>query len=196
MTPHALQEIVSKASGCKSGNTSVMWLWINGSSMFIVVILSGHQANRPAREAQYRRPSYAPACATATAAVLFNQGLTRRSSGRRPGTVVPAHLYVRRRKREESSQVQGIARASLKPERIPPIRTTGSLLISEFLAGRSELHRTTAPVGNAIFGAANSERVSLVVAARPSAGRSPAARHHAQCGAQSQSCFVSVRAHA
>ena len=27
--------------------------------------------------------------------------------------------------------MQGIARASLKPERVPPIRTTGSLLTSE-----------------------------------------------------------------
>ena len=37
-----------------------------------------------------------PARATATAVVLFNQGLTRRSSGHCPGTVNAAHLYVRR----------------------------------------------------------------------------------------------------
>ena len=85
--------------------------------------------------------------------------------------------------------MQGIARASLKAERVPPIRATGSLLISEFLARSSVLHRTTAPVGSAIFGAANSECVSLMVAARPSAGRSPAAKYHARCGAQSRSRF-------
>ena len=44
-------------------------------------------------------------------------------------------------------------------------------------------------VGSAIVGTVNSESVSLVVAARPSAGRSPAAKHHARCGAQSKSRF-------
>ena len=104
---------------------------------------------------------------------------------------------VRRRKREELSKVQGIARASLKPERVPPIRTTGSLLTSEFLAGKSVVcvAQNHSPVSSAIFGTANTEGVNLVVAARPSAGRSSAAKHHARCGAQSQSRFVSVRAH-
>ena len=40
-------------------------------------------------------------------------------------------------------------------------------------------------VSSAVFGTANREGVSLVVAARPSAGRLPAARHHARRGAQS-----------
>ena len=44
-------------------------------------------------------------------------------------------------------------------------------------------------VGIAIVGTFNSEGVSLLVAARPSAGRLPAARHHARSGAQSEHQF-------
>ena len=44
-------------------------------------------------------------------------------------------------------------------------------------------------VASAIFGTANNESVSLVVAASPSAGRSPATQHHARCGAQSRHPF-------
>ena len=96
---------------------------------------------------------------------------------------------VRRRKRKNRSQVEGIARASLQSERVAPIRTAGSLLTSELLAGESVLHRTTTPFASATFGTANSEGVSLVMAARPSAGRSPAAKHQAQCGGPSRHRF-------
>ena len=52
----------------------------------------------------------------------------------------------------------------------------------ELRAGSSALYRT------AIAGTFRSERASHVVAARPSAGRSPAAKHHATCGAQRPRC--------
>ena len=59
---------------------------------------------------------------------------------------------------------------------------------SQLRAGRSALYRTATSVASAIAGTFRSERVSLVMAARPSAGRSPAAKHHAACGAQSHRC--------
>ena len=59
---------------------------------------------------------------------------------------------------------------------------------SQLRAGRSALYRTATSVARAIAGTFRSESVSLVVAARPSAGRSPAAKHHAACGAQSHRC--------
>ena len=80
-------------------------------------------------------------------------------------------------------------RASFQPERVASIYTACSLLTSELLAGTSVLHRTTAAVGRAIFGTAISEGASLVVAARPSAGRSPATKHYAICGAQCRHRF-------
>ena len=98
----------------------------------------------------------------------------------------PLMSNVRRRKREELNQVQGIAHASLQPERVTPICTTCSLLTSELLAGKSVAHRTTTPVGSAIFATAISEGVSLVVAARPSAGRSPVRQHHVSWGMPSR----------
>ena len=69
------------------------------------------------------------------------------------------------------------------------VNTTCSLLTAELRAGKSVLHRTATASGGAIFGTAISEGVSLVVAARPSAGRLPAARHQAQCGGPSRHRF-------
>ena len=60
---------------------------------------------------------------------------------------------------------------------------------SQLRAGSSALYRTATSVASAVAGTFRSERASLVVAARPSAGRFPAAKHHARCGAQSQSRF-------
>ena len=59
---------------------------------------------------------------------------------------------------------------------------------SQLCAASSALYRTATSVASAIAGTFRSESFSLVVAARPSAGRSPAAKHHAACGAQSHRC--------
>ena len=88
----------------------------------------------PLARLKYRRPSYAPACATATAAVFLNQGLTRRSSGRRPGTVVPAHLYVRRHTRSATALrakfAVGYCKARAAFREAPQQRQSGSFLES------------------------------------------------------------------
>ena len=59
---------------------------------------------------------------------------------------------------------------------------------SQLRAGSSTLYRTATSVASAIAGTFRSERASLVVAARPPAGRSPAAKHHAACSVQSHRC--------
>ena len=69
------------------------------------------------------------------------------------------------------------------------IGTTCSLPASELLTEKSVLHRTADTFVSAIFATANGEGVSLVVAARPSAGRSPAAKHHARRGPRSEHRF-------
>ena len=59
---------------------------------------------------------------------------------------------------------------------------------SQLRAGCSALYRTATSVASAIAGTFRSESFSLVVAARPSAGRSLAAKHHAACSVQSHRC--------
>ena len=58
------------------------------------------------------------------------------------------------------------------------IYTTCTLFTSEHRAGKSVLHRTATAVSSAIAGTVNDQGLDLVVAARPSAGRSPPRERH------------------
>ena len=71
-------------------------------------------------------------------------------------------------------------RASLRPRGVAVIYTTCSLFASELRAGKSMPHRTATAVGSAIAGTDCNDGVSLIVAARPSAGRSPVREHCAE----------------
>ena len=63
-----------------------------------------------------------------------------------------------------------------------PLSAVGSMS----RAGTTLLHRTTTAVGHATAGTHISQGGSLVVAARPSAGRSPAVTHSARCNSPSE----------
>jgi hypothetical protein len=76
--------------------------------------------------------------------------------------------------------------SSLPPASAKAIRTTGSQAKFEFRAGDAELYRTATSVGHSTVGTRGNESSSLVVAARPSAGRSPARVRSALC--QRKSC--------
>jgi hypothetical protein len=69
----------------------------------------------------------------------------------------------------------------LPPARAMAICTTGSPAKSEFHAGNSELYGTATSVGCSTVGTHGNQSASLVVAARPSAGRSPATARNAKC---------------
>jgi hypothetical protein len=66
---------------------------------------------------------------------------------------------------------------------------------SEPRAGNTELHRTATAVGHATVCKLVSQGASLVVAARPSAGRSPAAARDANVERQANAKLGWVRAH-
>jgi hypothetical protein len=67
-----------------------------------------------------------------------------------------------------------MSNSSLPPVSSRAVRTTRSPAKSELHAGSSELYRTTISAGHSTAGTHGSQSGSLVVAARPSAGRSPA----------------------
>jgi hypothetical protein len=67
-----------------------------------------------------------------------------------------------------------MSNSSLPPASAKAIRTTGSPAKSEFRARNAELYGTATSVGRSTVGTHGNQSASLVVAARPSAGRSPA----------------------
>jgi hypothetical protein len=88
-------------------------------------------------------------------------------------------------------------------ERKSVSRTGGAAVIyatfppstSDRRAGTAELHRTATAVGHATVGKLINQEVSLVVAARPSAGRSPAAARAASVERRASAKLGWVRAH-
>jgi hypothetical protein len=65
-----------------------------------------------------------------------------------------------------------MSKSSLPPARAMAIRTAGSPAKSEFRARNAELYGTATSVGCSTVGTHGNQSASLVVAARPSAGRS------------------------
>jgi hypothetical protein len=65
-----------------------------------------------------------------------------------------------------------MSNSSLPPARSRAVRTTGSPARSEFRARNAELYGTATSVGRSTVGTHGNQIASLVVAARPSAGRS------------------------
>jgi hypothetical protein len=74
-----------------------------------------------------------------------------------------------------------MSNSSLPPASSRAIRTTGSPVRSEFRARNAELYGTATSVGRSPVGTHGNQSASLVVAARPSAGRSLAVAHNAKC---------------
>jgi hypothetical protein len=74
-----------------------------------------------------------------------------------------------------------MSNSSLPPASAKAIRNACSLATSEFRAGSSELYRTATSIGYSTSGTLGYQTASLVVAARPSAGRSPALARNAKC---------------
>jgi hypothetical protein len=74
-----------------------------------------------------------------------------------------------------------MSNSSLAPASEKAIRTTGSPAKSEFRARNAELYGTATSVGRSTVGTHGNQSASLVVAARPSAGRSLAVARNAKC---------------
>jgi hypothetical protein len=73
-----------------------------------------------------------------------------------------------------------MSNSSLPSASAKAIRTTGSPAKSEFRARNAELYGTATSVGHSTVGTHGNQSASLVVAARPSAGRSLAAARNAK----------------
>jgi hypothetical protein len=73
-----------------------------------------------------------------------------------------------------------MSNSSFPPASAKAIRTTRLPAESELHAGSSELYRTATSAGHSTVGTHGSQSGSLVVAARPSAGRSLAVARHAK----------------
>jgi hypothetical protein len=74
-----------------------------------------------------------------------------------------------------------MSKSSLPPASAKAIRTTGSPARSEFRARNAGLYGTATSVGRSTVGTHGNQSGSIVVAARPSAGRSPAIARNAKC---------------
>jgi hypothetical protein len=74
-----------------------------------------------------------------------------------------------------------MSNSSLPPASAEPSCTTDSPVKSEFHARNAELYRAAASVGHSIVGTLGGQSASLVVAARPLAGRSMAIARNAKC---------------
>jgi hypothetical protein len=74
-----------------------------------------------------------------------------------------------------------MSNSSLPRASAKALRTTGSPAKSEFRARNAELYGTATSVGCSTVGTHGDQSASLVVAARPSAGRSPGIARNAKC---------------
>jgi hypothetical protein len=74
-----------------------------------------------------------------------------------------------------------MSNSSLPSAGAAAIRSTRSPVKAELHTGNAELYRTATSVGRSTVGTLGNQSASLVVAARPSAGRSPTAARNAKC---------------